>query len=88
MSAKVLDDNGNPFTSYFTNLQAVTVSATTTVSFAHKAVFVGTAGNLAVQMTAGGSEIVLTCPAGAWLPIQIYSVNSTATTASNIVVAR
>lgn len=86
MSNKPIDNHGNPFTSYFTTLSAVSLSNTTTVAN-HTAIFVGGAGNLAVQMAAGGSEVVLTLPAGAWLPIQVYCINQANTTATNIVIA-
>lgn len=88
--SKPIDTNGNPFTSYYTNGQGLTVSGTTAAqsAFEHTAIYVGTAGALAVQFATGGSEILFYAPAGALLPIQVAYVNSTNTTADEIVLVR
>ena len=88
MSNKILDDNGKPFTSYFTEFSALPLSNTTTASFVHKAIFVGGAGDLVIQSATGGSSVLFTCPAGAWLPIQVSHVLATTTAATNIILAR
>jgi len=81
---KPMDQHGNPFTSYFVTASAITVSATTSAGN-HTALYVGGAGDLDVQFQTGGSSVTFTVPAGAILPIQVAYINSTATTATNII---
>lgn len=65
---------------------AVTPHDSTDLSTDARALYVGTAGNLSVETSGGESAVVFTAvPAGTVLPIRVSRVNSTATTASNIV---
>lgn len=71
-----------PFSTYDT-AAAVTPSDTTAVTF--RALWVGGAGNVAV-VTEGGNSVTFTgVPAGTLLPIAVRAVNSTSTTATNLV---
>lgn len=85
--SKPLDQHDNPFTAFFKSGTAVTPSGTTTAqaNTPHSGIYVGGAGDLAVQFATGGSEVVYTCQAGALLPIQVAYINSTNTTATNII---
>lgn len=65
--------------------EAVTPHDTTTLTNLCRALYIGTTGNVAV-LTAGGETVTFTAvPAGTILPIRCQRVNSTNTTASNIV---
>jgi len=86
--SKPLDDHNNPFTSCFVTFTAITLSNTTTVSTSHKAIYAGGSGDLVIQTATGGSSVLFTVPAGAWLPIQVSHILATTTAATNIVVAR
>lgn len=73
------------FTDPATRLTAVTPSDSTDLSGA-RAVYVGTAGDLAVRAKGDDSAVTLpNVPAGAIIPVQIDRVMSTGTTASDIV---
>lgn len=51
-----------------------------------RAIYVGTGGNLAVQMAGGGGAVTFrTLPAGALLPIRVTRVLATGTTASDLI---
>lgn len=50
----------------------------------HKGVLVINAGDLAVRYNEGDSPVVLTLPAMSWIPFQVYSIDSTDTTATEI----
>jgi hypothetical protein len=51
---------------------------------AHKGLYVGTTGNISVEMLGGGTALFSSVPVGI-LPIAVTRVNSTDTTATNIV---
>lgn len=66
--------------------EVVTPSDTTDLSRTSRALFVGGAGNISVEMAGGQSAVVFTgVVAGQILPIAVTRVNSTSTTATNIV---
>lgn len=68
------------------NAEVVTPSDTTTLAAVSRALYVGVAGNVSVQMAGVGTAIVFTgVLAGTILPIRITRVNSTSTTATNMV---
>lgn len=69
-----------------TSIKAITPANNTDVAFAHRYVYVGGAGNLNVQFEAGtgADTFTLAVTAGALLPLEVYSVNSTSTTATGI----
>jgi hypothetical protein len=65
---------------------AVTPSDGTDLSYVTRAVFVGTGGNLEVNMAGNDTTVVLTgVPDGAFLPISVSRILDGNTTASNIV---
>lgn len=73
----------------YTKAAAVTpADGTTPVNFGFtvKALVVGVAGNVSVDMVGGGSDVVIGAAAGVPLPLSINRVNSTSTTATGIVV--
>ena len=67
------------------NAEAVTKHDTNNMAQTSRALFVGGAGNL-VAVMAGGTTVTFTgVVAGSILPIRVTRVNSTNTTATNIV---
>ena len=67
------------------NLEVVTKSDTTKLFRVSRALWIGTAGNISV-LTAGGQTITISnIQNGTLLPIQVQRVNSTSTTASDMV---
>lgn len=65
---------------------AVTPSDTTLLNAGTVAIYVGTTGNVSVDMAGSGSAILFTAvPAGAIIPGRFLRVRSTSTTASTIV---
>lgn len=68
--------------------QEVTPADDTDLAFNHNAVYIGTAGTLKVREASGGTVRTFVVPAGALLPIKVYSIESTSTTASDIVLLR
>ena len=65
---------------------AIDISSGNHGSLSHNALYVGTGGNVSVEMATGGSGIVFNNVAsGQILPIQITQVNQSSTTASNMV---
>jgi hypothetical protein len=70
------------------NWQAVTPTDDTDVAFNHNAIYVGTGGVIAVRKASGGAVTQITVPNGALLPIKVYSIDSTNTTASGILLVR
>ena len=65
---------------------AIDISSGNHGSLSHNALYVGTGGNVSVEMATGGSGIVFNNVAsGQILPIQITQVNQSGTTASNMV---
>jgi hypothetical protein len=68
------------------NAEVVTPSDVTELVYESRALYVGVGGNISVQMAGTGTAIVFTgVPAGTILPIRIARVNSTSTTATNMV---
>lgn len=53
---KPIDNHGNPFTAQYVSGVAITPSGTTTAD-AYNAIYVGGAGDVAVQFATGGSEV-------------------------------
>lgn len=69
--------------------EAVTPSDSTNFTGgAARALYVGTTGNVAVVLKDGTAVTFSSVPAGAILPVECKRVNSTNTTASNIVALR
>ena len=65
--------------------EAVTPSDTVNLGAQSRSLFVGTGGNIAVVMADGSTATFTNVPGGFVLPICVTRVNSTNTTASNIV---
>lgn len=66
-------------------LFAITPSNSTDFTTDTRAIYVGTAGNIAIVTAAGDVVTLSNVPAGTILPIRATRVNSTNTTASNLV---
>lgn len=65
---------------------AVTPSDTVDLTNVTRGLYIGTAGNVSVNMYESGAAVVFTgVPAGTVLPIRVTRVLATNTTASNIV---
>jgi hypothetical protein len=74
-----LDDPAN-------SAEVVTPSDVTALTKPSRALYVGVTGNVSVEMHGTGTAIVFTAvPAGSILPIRVTRVNSTGTSATNIV---
>lgn len=67
------------------NLEAVTPSDTVNLTNATRGLWVGTGGNVAVLPVNGTAVTITNVASGTLLPIRILRVNSTNTTASNMV---
>lgn len=68
------------------NAVAVTPHNSTDLTIASRALWIGGAGNISVEMVGGQSAVVFTgIPAGTWMPLRVTRVNSTNTTATSIV---
>lgn len=68
------------------NAVAVTPHNSTDLTIATRALWIGGAGNISVEMVGGQSAVVFTgIPAGTLLPLRVTRVNSTSTTATSIV---
>lgn len=65
--------------------QAVTPSNSTNMPHVTRAIYVGGAGNIAAVMASGDTVLFVAVPAGALLPICVKRINSTNTTAVNMV---
>ena len=64
---------------------AVTPSDSTNLSFDTRAIYVGTSGNVVAVFCDDSTVTFANVPAGTILPIIVKRINSTSTTASNIV---
>ena len=64
---------------------AITPHNSTDFSFDTRAIYVGTGGNIAVVTAAGDVVTFSNVPTGTILPVRATRVNSTNTTASNLV---
>lgn len=67
------------------NAAVVTPSDSTDLTYTTRAVFVGTGGDLNVDMASGQTVLFSGVPDGAFLPISVNRIRSTSTTASGIV---
>lgn len=67
------------------NFVAVTPHDSTDLTYLTKALYVGGAGNVAAVRADGTAVVFSGVPAGTILPIRCRRVNSTSTTATNIV---
>ena len=65
---------------------SITPHDTTQIATAHRAIYVGGAGNLAITSSGGDSLTFVGVPAGTVLPIKASVILSTGTTATSIVV--
>lgn len=68
--------------------QAFSITPHDSTNFARptRGIYVGTSGDVAVVFTAGAAAVVFpSVPAGVILPVRAIRVNSTSTTASNLV---
>jgi hypothetical protein len=68
-----------------TRAVAVTPSDSVDLAFVTRELWVGTAGNLSLEMHGGDSIVITGVPAGARLPYRVSRVNATSTTATGIV---
>lgn len=64
---------------------AITKSDSTIFAKTTRALYIGTAGDVAVRMTDQTALTFTSVPAGALLPIRVDQVKATGTTASNII---
>ena len=65
---------------------AITPSDSAQLPFVTRALYIGTAGNVAVQLINDSSPVTLmNCVAGSVLPFRVKQVMNTNTTASNLV---
>lgn len=64
---------------------AITPNDSADLAFATRAIYVGGAGNLAVQMQLDGAVTFVAVPAGSILPIRVARVLATGTTATNLI---
>lgn len=67
------------------NAAAVTPSDSSDLTFSTRALFIGGAGNVSVNMATSGAAVVFAVGAGQILPIQVARVLATGTTATGIV---
>ncbi len=76
----------DPITAPAENAVAVTPHNSTDLVTATRALWIGGAGNISVEMVGGQSAVVFVgIQAGTILPIRVTRVNSTSTTATSIV---
>lgn len=76
--------NASGMTSPLTRSEAVTPHDTTEQNFVSRAVWVGVAGNVTFLMADGSVAAFANVPAGTLLPVRAKRVNSTGTSATNI----
>lgn len=68
------------------NAVAVTPNDSTDLTYASRALWIGGAGNISVDLVGGQTAVVFTgIPAGTWMPLRVTRVRSTSTTATSIV---
>jgi len=67
------------------NVEVVTPHDTTNLTQPSRGLIIGVGGNISVETVGGQSAVIITVATGAILPIMVTRVNSTATTATNIV---
>lgn len=64
---------------------AITPSDVTELANVTRAVYVGGAGNLAVELPNGTVLVFMAVPVGTMLPVRAAKIRSTSTTATNII---
>tara|TARA_Y100000310_G_scaffold239557_1_gene243186 strand:- start:3080 stop:3346 length:267 start_codon:yes stop_codon:yes gene_type:complete len=80
------ENNKAGLTSPAENAAAVTPADDTDLATSSRALWIGTAGDVEVDMVGGETEVVFSSvPAGTLLPIRVSRVRDANTTASNIV---
>lgn len=67
------------------NAAAITPSDATDLTYVTRGIWVGGAGNISVEMVDTGTVVFSGVQAGTILPLRVSRVNSTSTTASNLV---
>lgn len=67
------------------NAETVTKSDTVNLSQPSRAIWVGGAGDISVEMLDGGTQVFVGVVAGSLLPLQVTRINSTSTTATDMV---
>lgn len=68
------------------NAEAVTPSDSTELTYTSRALYVGVGGNISVEMAKTGDAVIFkNVPTGTILPVRVTRVNSTSTTATDIV---
>ena len=67
------------------NAVVITESDTVDLAQPSRAIWVGGSGNIAVEMLDGGTVVFVGVVAGSLLPLQVTRVNSTDTTATDMV---
>lgn len=68
------------------NAEVVTPDNATELTYVSRSLYVGVGGDVSVQMQGTGTAVVFkNVPTGSILPIRVKRVNSTATTATNMV---
>jgi hypothetical protein len=59
-----------------TAIKTITPASDTDVNFAHRYLYTGDGGDVAVRFESGGTAYTFTLPAGGLLPINLYSIDS------------
>lgn len=83
MAAPASAPQQNPFSA--THAVAITPSDGSDLAVECRAVYVGGAGNMNVDLPDGGTVLFSGLTAGSILPVRVRRVRSTSTTASNLV---
>ena len=65
--------------------QTITASTTATLSNLTRAIYVGTAGNLSVKFTSGGSAVNFSNVSNGYHPLQVEVINGDGTSASGVI---
>lgn len=78
-STKVTDQ-----TRSIVDASAVTNTVTATFSSLTRAIYVGTAGDLVVRFSDGGSAVTISDAANGYHPLQVAQIDATGTTADGI----
>lgn len=86
-----MDDFANhtpSLTSPAQEAEAVTPSDSVALARASRAIYVGTGGNLRLQLVSGGEVTLSNVQAGVCYPLRVAQVFATGTTAGNLVALR
>jgi hypothetical protein len=54
----------------------------------HDAIYIGTGGNIAIKASSTSAAVVFTVPNGSLLPVKAWSIQSTSTTATGIILVK